>query len=80
MYNTFNSETIRIINHTLTSTSGGTVRGFLFGAGLFYSIKNEKYLHIPIILFFPIPYAGYQIFKNKDAIILDISRSLRALR
>jgi hypothetical protein len=80
MYNVLNSETIRIINHTITSTSGGTVRGFLLGAGLFYSIQNGKYLHIPIILFFPVPYAGYQLFKNKTDLILDISRSLRALR
>ena len=37
----------------------------LFGAGLAFTIENEKYHHIPLVLLFPGVYAGYQAWKNK---------------
>jgi hypothetical protein len=36
----------------------------LFGAGLAFTIENEKYHHIPLVLFFPGVYAGYQAWKK----------------
>lgn len=47
----------------------GTTRNLLAGAGLCYSIENEKYIHIPLTIFFPSIYAGYNLFKNKDDVI-----------
>ena len=47
----------------------GTARNLLAGAGLCYSIENEKYIHIPLTIFFPSIYAGYNLFKNKDDVI-----------
>jgi hypothetical protein len=46
----------------------GVTRSILFGGGLAYSVQQEKYHHIPIVLLFPSTYAGYQAFSNKDAI------------
>ena len=64
-----NSETIKIIhNRILTPTVSSTIRNFLFGAGLFYSIDNKKYSHIPLVTLFPVAYSGYHIYKNKDTI------------
>ena len=52
----------------ITNYVFGSTRNLLLGAGLSYSIQNEKYLHIPIIFFFPSTYAGYQMFENKNKI------------
>jgi hypothetical protein len=50
----------------------GTTRNILSGAGLCYAIQNQKYLEIPLTIFFPSVYAGYHLFKNKDWIISRI--------
>jgi hypothetical protein len=47
----------------------GTTRNVLAGASLCYAIENEKYIEIPLIIFFPSIYAGYNLFKNKDEVI-----------
>ena len=38
------------------------------GGGLAYSIQQETYDHIPLVLIFPSVYTGYQVFSNRDAI------------
>ena len=43
-------------------------RNFLCGAGLAYSISNEKYAHIPLIVVVPSAYAGYQVYIHRDKI------------
>jgi len=53
-----------IVNYMIPST----MRNILLGAGLSYSIQNEKYLHIPVVLLAPSIYTGYQMYKNKDKI------------
>jgi hypothetical protein len=61
----------QIINQAITRVAPhGTISSFLLGSGLFYSIKNEKYMHIPCVLFFPVAYTGYQMYKNKDDVII----------
>jgi len=47
----------------------GTTRNLLLGAGAYYAIHNNKYEHLPIIIFFPSIYAGYHMYENKEAII-----------
>ncbi len=47
----------------------GTTRNLLAGASLCYAIENEKYIEIPLIIFFPSIYAGYNLFKNRDTLI-----------
>ena len=37
---------------------GSITRSIFLGAGLAFSIENEKYSHIPLVFFFPITY-GY---------------------
>jgi len=61
----------QIINQAITRAAPhGTVSSILFGSGLCYSIQNEKYWHIPCVLFFPAAYTGYQMYKNKDDVII----------
>lgn len=56
-------------NHKIiTNYVFSTTRNVLLGAGLSYSIQNEKYKHIPIIFFFPSIYAGYHMYENKNKI------------
>lgn len=45
------------------------IRSLLLGAGFAYAINEEKYHHVPLTLVFPSVYAGYQSYKNRDAII-----------
>jgi hypothetical protein len=47
----------------------GSTRNILAGAGICYSLQNQKYLHSPLALFFPSIYAGYHLYKNKDEIV-----------
>jgi hypothetical protein len=45
----------------------GTVRNLLAGAGLCYAVQNKRYAEIPLTLFVPSVYAGYHVYKNKEA-------------
>ena len=61
----------QFISQTITKViPNGVTNSILFGSGLCYSIQNEKYWHIPCVLFFPAAYTGYQIYKNKDDVII----------
>jgi len=61
----------QFISQTITKViPNGVISGILFGSGLCYTIQNEKYWHIPCVLFFPATYAGYQMYKNKDDVII----------
>jgi hypothetical protein len=46
-----------------------SARSAALGAGLCFSIQQEKYWHIPAIVWFPSVYAGYQTFQHKDSIV-----------
>jgi len=49
--------------------TNGWVRGVLMGGGFAYAHeKNKSILHYPIIFCFANPYAGYQLFKNREHI------------
>jgi hypothetical protein len=52
----------------VTNYMFGPTRNILLGMSLAYSTQKEKYIHYPIILFFPSIYAGYHIYKNKEDI------------
>lgn len=43
-------------------------RSILLGAGLAYAVSEEKYFHVPVVVFLPSIYAGYQAYKNKEAV------------
>lgn len=43
-------------------------RSLLLGAGLCYAIGEERYHHIPVTFLLPSIYAGYHLYKNKDAV------------
>ncbi len=47
----------------------GTARNVLLGAGIAYAISEEKYTHVPVAFVFPSIYAGYQAYKNREAIV-----------
>ena len=38
------------------------------GCGLAYSVQQERYHHIPVIVVFPSVYAGYHAFNQRDHI------------
>ena len=42
-------------------------RSVLLGAGFCYAISEEKYHHLPVAFLIPSAYAGYQMYKHKDA-------------
>jgi len=46
-----------VINDAITS--------FFFGAGLCFVLEEKKYSHLPLVIFFPVVYGGYTIFKNR---------------
>jgi hypothetical protein len=46
----------------------GTTRSIFAGGGLCYAIQKENYIEIPLILVFPSAYAGYHLYKNKEAV------------
>ena len=45
----------------------GAFRSVLLGAGICYAISEDKYHHVPVAFFIPSVYAGYQLYKHKDA-------------
>lgn len=49
------------------------VRNVLLGGGIAYAIEKDKLWHLPIVCLFPSPYAGYQLYKNRE----DVLRVLR---
>lgn len=53
----------------ITNYHLGSIRNVLLGAGLCYAVQNEKYTHVPIIIFAPSIYAGYNLFENKDDVV-----------
>ena len=57
------------IPKVLTYYVYGTVRNILSGAGLCYAVQNKKYEEIPLTILFPSVYAGYHVYKNKEAVI-----------
>jgi hypothetical protein len=63
-------------NPILTHYVFGTTRSMLLGAGMCYAIDREKYTHIPLVLFIPSAYVGYQLYSNKEAVV----RFVRDLR
>ena len=60
----------KYLNHSIQTIAVISVtRNLLMGAGLAYCIQQKNYLHIPLVVIFPSPYAGYHIYKNQDAIL-----------
>jgi len=41
------------------------------GIGISYAIEKKKYSHLPIALFFPGIYIGYQSYKNRHNFIYE---------
>jgi hypothetical protein len=58
-----------IANQVITHYVHGFTRNLVCGAGLAYTVHNENYSHIPLIILFPSIYAGYNLYDNKDKVI-----------
>lgn len=58
-----------IANQVITHYVHGFTRNLICGAGLAYSMKNENYVHIPLVILFPSIYAGYHLYNNKEQVI-----------
>ena len=57
----------------------GPVRNILMGAGFAYAVeKDASWWHYPLIFVFPTPYAGYNAFKQREAIRSSFQDLLRA--
>ena len=50
-----------------------TLRNVLLGAGLCYSVEQNNYSHIPLVVIFPSVYAGYHMYKNREKILAEAS-------
>lgn len=46
----------------------GVISNLFVGAGIAYAISKEKYSHVPIPIFFPSAYVGYQLYKNRSTV------------
>jgi len=69
---------VQVINHAISKVpEHGIISSFLIGCGLAYSVKSQKYWHIPAVLLCPTVYAGYHVFKNKEDVILFTHRNTR---
>ena len=44
------------------------------GIGLAHAIEKEKYSHLPIALFFPGIYVGYQSYKNRHIFMREYEK------
>jgi hypothetical protein len=44
---------------------------FFFGAGLCFILEEKKYSHLPFVIFCPVVYGGYNIFKNRHIFIFE---------
>jgi hypothetical protein len=44
---------------------------FFFGAGLCFVLEEKKYYHIPFVIFCPVVYGGYNMFKNRHIFISE---------
>lgn len=47
------------------------ITSFFFGSGLCFVLEEKKYSHIPLVIFFPVVYCGYNIFKNRHIFISE---------
>lgn len=69
---------VQVINHAISKVPDhGIISSFLIGCGLAYSVKSQKYSHIPLVFLCPTVYAGYHVFKHKEAVILFTQRNIR---
>jgi hypothetical protein len=62
---------ISIKNRVITLSNFSNI---IVGAGLCYAIENEEYYNIPIIVFFPSIFTGYNMYKNRR----EIENSLKS--
>ena len=59
----------KVFTHNLYNYHISSLRNLLLGVGLAYAVEKESYMHIPLVVIFPTPYAGYHAYSNKDNII-----------
>lgn len=52
----------------------GIINGLLMGGTLSYINENKYYEDIPFIII-PLPYVGYQLYKNKTLIIQELKKN-----
>ena len=75
-----NAKEMTHIRHSGTIGHLTFIRNFFMGAGLAYAIAEEKYWHIPFIIVWASPYAGYQTYKNSDRIADYMKRQCPATK
>ena len=44
-------------------------RALFLGAGSAYAIENKYYIHLPIIMCFPVVYGGVVLYQNRELLI-----------
>ena len=68
-FNTLTTRIPKVFTHNLYNYQNSSLRNLLLGGGLAYAVEKESYMHIPLVVIFPTPYAGYHAYSNKDNII-----------
>jgi len=56
-------------NSVITHYVSGMSRNLICGAALAYSVQNEKYTYIPLVILFPSIFAGYHMYNNREKVI-----------
>lgn len=67
----------------ITNYHLGSIRNVFLGAGLCFAVQNERYTHLPVIFFVPSIYAGYNLYENKDHVLVwlrDFKKELVKLK
>lgn len=54
----------------------GALRNVLLGGATAFALEKGYYLHLPIIFLFPSPYAGYQIYRNREDVLRVLHKAV----
>ena len=57
----------QIVANVIHNVRFTTTRNVLMGAGLAYAVSEDKFWHVPVIIFVPSVYAGYQVYQHRKA-------------
>lgn len=60
----------RHISHSVISWH----RSLFLGMGLAYTIENNKYWELPVVILFPTVYSGYQLFKHRNSLLYTLKQ------
>jgi hypothetical protein len=55
----------QIVANVIHNMRFTTTRNVLMGAGIAYTITEDKLWHVPVVIIVPSVYAGYQVYQHR---------------